>query len=72
MNENYIYSYYQQIKDGSVTVGKWVKLVYEYIVNGLEKKEFFYNQKKANAAVMFIENFCHSSNFSSCGASEPS
>lgn len=58
-NENAIYAYYQKIKDGSVTVGKWVKLVYEYVVRGIEKGEFFYNHKKAMAAVNFIERFCH-------------
>lgn len=56
---NYILEYYQQIKDGSIIVGKWVRLVYECIVSGLEKKDFFYSQKKANAAILFIENFCH-------------
>lgn len=56
---NYILEYYQQIKDGSVITGKWVKLVYERIVNGIEKKEYIYSQKKANAAILFIENFCH-------------
>lgn len=58
MAENYLYSYYQQICDGSVTVGKWVRMAYEMLVKGLEYKTFFYNQKKAYAAIMFIENFC--------------
>ena len=56
---NYILAYYQKIKDGSVVVGKWVKMLYEFIVQGLQDGLFFYNGKKANAAVMFIENFCH-------------
>lgn len=56
---NNILAYYQQIKDGTAVVGKWVRLLYEYIVNGLENGLFFYSAKKANAAVMFIENFCH-------------
>lgn len=59
MKNNYILEYYQKIQDGSITVGKWVKLVYQYIVKGLQNKLFFYDQKKASAAVMFIENFCH-------------
>ena len=41
-NENYILTYYQSITDGTITVGKWIKLVYEYIVNGLHSKLFFY------------------------------
>ena len=51
---NYILTYYQQIKDGSVTVGKWVVAVYEYLVNGLQQKTFFFDQKKANHAIDWI------------------
>ena len=57
MNE--ILTYYQRITDGSVTVGRWVKLLYEYIVRGLEAREFYFNAKKATAAIRFIEGFCH-------------
>lgn len=56
---NYILEYYQGIKDGSIIVGKWVRLVYEYVINGIERKEFVYSQKKANAAILFVESFCH-------------
>ena len=56
MNE--IRRYYQAIKDGSVTVGKWVRLIYEYIIKGLEDGLFLFDQKKATAAIKFIENFC--------------
>ena len=55
---NYIYQYYQKISDGSIVVGKWIKLVYAYIVHGLENKDFFFDQKKANHAIDFIETFC--------------
>lgn len=55
---NWIYTYYQQIKDGSATVGEWVRRLYEKIVEGLEKKEFFFDQKKANAAIEWIELHC--------------
>ena len=56
---NYILEYYQKIRDGSVIVGEWTKLGYEYLVKGLENKSFFYSAKKARAAITFIENFCH-------------
>ena len=56
--ENHIFAYYQKIKNGSVTVGRWVQLVYEYLVNGLEKKDFFFDQKKANQAISWIEAHC--------------
>lgn len=55
---NYIYAYYQQIIDGSVIVGKWVRKIYEIIIKGLENKSFFYDHKKAKTAVLFIEGFC--------------
>lgn len=56
---NYILEYYQQIKDGSVIVGNLTRLGYEYLIKGLENKSFFYSSKKARAAIVFIENFCH-------------
>lgn len=55
---NYIRQYYQQIKDGSVTTGKWIKLLYEYLIKGIEEKTFKFDQKKANHAVEWIENHC--------------
>ena len=56
--KNYIYAYYQGIKDGSIVVGRWVRLVYEYLVTGLENKDFSFDQKKANAAIEWIEAHC--------------
>lgn len=56
---NYIFQYYQKIQDGSIVVGEWIRLVYEYIIHGLENKDFFYDGKKANRAIEFIERFCH-------------
>lgn len=56
---SYILAYYQAIKDGSIVVGKWVLLFYTYIVNGLASGEFYFDEKKANKAIRFIETFCH-------------
>lgn len=58
IEDNFIFTYYQQIKNGSVTVGKWIRLVYEYLVAGLESGEFFFDQKKANDAISWIESHC--------------
>ena len=57
-SKNYILIYYQQIKDGSVTVGKWIERWYEYIVHGLEEKRFTFDQKKAARAIAFIQQYC--------------
>jgi phage terminase large subunit-like protein len=55
---NYIYEYYQHIEDGSEVVGKWIKLLYEKIVKGIEDGQYVFDQKKANKAIRFIEKFC--------------
>ena len=52
---NWIYAYYQGIKDGSFTVGEYIREIMQYLVDGLEKKAFSYDQKKANAAIEWIE-----------------
>ena len=57
-SNNYILTYYQQIRDGSVTVGTWIQKWYEYIVHGLEEKKFFFDQKKAARAIAFIQQYC--------------
>lgn len=57
--DNYILAYYQQIKDGTVQVGRWIRLLYEYVIQGIESGAFYYDGKKANKAVRFIESFCH-------------
>ncbi len=58
-NENAILAYYQGIKDGSITVGKWIRMLYDTIVDGLEEKRWFFNQRKANNAIRFMERYCH-------------
>ena len=57
--DDYILSYYQQIKDGRVTAGKWITLLYEYLVRGLEDGEFIFDAKKANAMISFTESRVH-------------
>ena len=56
---NWIYDYYQKICNGSVTVGEWIQRLYKKIIDGLEAKDFFFDQKKANAAIEWIETYCH-------------
>lgn len=59
MMVNYILAYYQAMKDGTVNVGRWILLFYEYVVKGLSNQSFFFDPKKANRAIKFIETFCH-------------
>ena len=58
-DNNWILTYYQQICDGSVTVGSWIRKWYEIVVHGLEDRRWSFDQKKANAAINFIERYCH-------------
>lgn len=55
---NWIYTYYQGIVDGTYHVGKWIRLLYEYLVRGLHEKQFFFDAKKANAAIEWKETHC--------------
>ena len=56
--KNWIYAYYQGLKDGTYTAGRFVCLIYEYLVHGLEEKLFFFDAKKANHAIEWIEDHC--------------
>lgn len=56
---NYIEAYSQAIKDGTAGAGRWIRLLYDYILEGLDKKQFFFNVEKANDVVEWIENNCY-------------
>ena len=56
--DNWIYTYYQGIKNGTYLVGRFVALLYEYLIKGLQEKQFFFDIRKANAAIDWIENHC--------------
>ena len=53
--DNYILAYYQKIKDGSIVVGRWTRLLYEKLIEDLESKATYYNQREADKAVTWIE-----------------
>lgn len=54
-SENYILTYYQGMKDGTIVVGQWVMLLYELIIQGLQDKRWFYDHKKALKAITYFE-----------------
>lgn len=56
---NYILEYYQAITDGTIIAGKWIKAWYKIIVEGLENKRWFFDKKKADKTIRFMETFCH-------------
>ena len=56
---NFISEYYRQINDGRITAGKWIHALYAMILNGLSEGLFFYDDRKAQRAIKFVENFAH-------------
>ena len=56
--DNWIYTYYQGIKNGTYTVGRWIELIYERIVHDLDTAVYQFDQKKANDAIEWIESKC--------------
>ena len=58
-DENAILAYYQGISDGSIVAGRWIRLLYEQIIEGLEHGRWRYDQRKASNCIRFMERFCH-------------
>lgn len=56
---NFISEYYRQINNGRITAGKWIHALYTMILNGLAEGLFFYDDRKAQRAIKFVENFAH-------------
>lgn len=57
--DNYILKYYQKLKDGSEIAPQYIKMLYSYIVHGIEDGIFKYDAKKANRAIKFMESNVH-------------
>lgn len=59
--DNWIFKYHEAIQKKEVIVGVWVRMCFEILTTGLLNGEWEFNEKKANKAIKFIENFCHHS-----------
>ena len=59
--DNYLLAYYQAMENGTIVVGRWIRMFYRYLIEGLQKQSFFFDQKKASRAIRYIETFCHHS-----------
>ena len=57
--ESAILQYWNEIDSGGVNVGKWIRLLYEVILQGLSEKRWFYDHHLAQNAIDFIERYCH-------------
>ena len=58
-DENAILAYYQAITDGTEEVGKWIKKLYELILDGLQSNRWYYDHRKAWNAIRFMQRYCH-------------
>lgn len=58
---NYIVEYHDKIERGQIIAGKWIKKIYKILVDGIKSGDWDFDEKKANKAIQFIENFCHHS-----------
>ena len=52
---NAIDEYYQKIKDGSIIVGRWIRLLFDIIIQKIESNEYEFRQKPATQAIEWIE-----------------
>lgn len=59
--KNYIFVYWAAIESGQAVVGKWVRLIFAFLVDGLKSGKWDFDEKKANKAIDFIQSFCHHS-----------
>ena len=57
--ENAIQAYTEEIRSGGVVVGKWIRMLYEVIDQGLKDGRWFYDEHLAQNAVGFIQRYCH-------------
>ena len=57
--ENAIQEYWNEIQTGGVTVGKWIRMLYEVIMKGIDEGRWFYDDHLAQNAVGFIQRYCH-------------
>lgn len=56
---NYIEAYSQGIKEGTIGAGRWIRLLYDYILEGLNANQFFFDSEKASEVIEWIEANCY-------------
>ena len=57
--ESAIIQYWNEINNGGINAGKWIRLLYDVILQGLQEKRWFYDHYLAENAMMFIERYSH-------------
>lgn len=56
---NHIHEYHRKMQTGEIVVGKWIRLLYDKVTANLRDGVFFFDDRKANRAIDFIQTFCH-------------
>lgn len=59
--DNPILLYLDAIEAGQIVAGKWIRMWYRKIADGLASGEYFYDKRKARKAIRFVERMCHHS-----------
>ena len=57
--ESAILEYWNEIETGGVNVGKWIRLLFDVILQGLSEHKWYWSQELADNALGFIERYCH-------------
>lgn len=57
--ESAVLQYWNEIQTGGINVGKWIRMLYDVILQGLTEHLWYWSQKLADNALGFIERYCH-------------
>ena len=57
--ESAILQYWNEIQSGGINAGKWIRLLYDVILQGLTEHKWYYSHERAENAIRFIERYCH-------------
>lgn len=57
--ENAITAYWEEIQTGGVVVGKWIRMLYDVLMQGISENRWYFDERLADNATGFIERFCH-------------
>ncbi len=58
---NWVLAYREAILNSQVTVGVWIRLVYDILAEGIVNGLWHYDAAKADKAITFIESYCRHS-----------
>ena len=57
--ESAVLQYWNEIQTGGINAGKWIRMLYDVILQGLTEHRWYWSQRLADNALNFIERYCH-------------